>query len=74
MNVEYTVGMAILDFVPNIAFLIGALFLVRTVRLTRGRPCSRMCMAGSLLVFSGGILKATWKLLYNDRNLLMHFS
>lgn len=64
MNVEYTVGLAILDFVPNIAFLVGALFLVRIVILNRGKPCSRMCMAGSLLVFSGGILKAIWKLLF----------
>lgn len=61
---EYTLGLALTDYIPNIAFLIGSLFLVRTVLLARGKPCSRMCMAGSFLVFSGGILKATWKLVY----------
>ncbi len=61
---EYTLGLALTDYIPNLAFLIGSLFLVRTVILARGKPCSRMCMAGSLLVFSGGILKATWKLVY----------
>lgn len=61
---EYTLGLALTDYIPNIAFLIGSLFLVRTVMLARGKPCSRMCMAGSFLVFSGGILKATWKLVY----------
>lgn len=60
----YTLPLALLDFVPNIAFLIGAYFLVQTVMLARGQPCSRMCMAGSLLVFSGGMLKATWKLIF----------
>ena len=61
---EYTLGLALTDYIPNLASLVGSLFLVRTVILARGRPCSRMCMAGSLLVFSGGILKATWKLIY----------
>ncbi|MCU0484877.1 MAG: hypothetical protein MUC85_02080 [Anaerolineales bacterium] len=60
----YTLPLALLDFIPNIAFLVGAYFLVQTVILARGKPCSRMCMAGSLLVFSGGILKATWKLIF----------
>lgn len=60
----YTLPLALLDYVPNIAFLVGAFFLVRTVILARGKPCSRMCMAGALLIFSGGILKATWKLIF----------
>jgi hypothetical protein len=64
MNETYSLGLALTDYIPNLAFLMGSLFLVRTVLLVRGKPCSRMCMAGSLLVFSGGLLKATWKLLY----------
>jgi hypothetical protein len=62
-NETYTLGLALTDFIPNLAFLVGAFFLVRTVLLARGKPCSRMCMAGALLVFSGGLLKATWKLI-----------
>lgn len=61
---EYTLGLALLDFVPITAFLVGGYFLVRIVMLARGRPCGRMMMAGTLLVFAGGFLKASWKLLY----------
>jgi hypothetical protein len=64
MEDQYTLGLALTDFVPNIAFLVGALFLVRTVIMARSKKSSRMCMAGSALVFAGGFLKATWKLLY----------
>ncbi len=64
MTETYSVSLALFDFVPNLAFLVGAYFLVRLVLLERGRRCSRMAMAGTLLVFLGGFLKATWKLLY----------
>ena len=61
---EYTIGLAAFDYLPNIAFLVGAYFLVRISLLIRGRPCGRMMMAGTLLVFAGGFFKATWKMLY----------
>ena len=64
MNEGYSLGLALFDFIPNIAFLIGAYFLVRLVLMERGSKCGRMAMAGTLLVFLGGTLKATWKLLY----------
>lgn len=60
----YTVGLAILDFLPNIAFLIGAVYLVRIAAIVRGTACSRMVIAGSLLIVLGGVLKASWKLIY----------
>jgi hypothetical protein len=52
-----------LDFVPNLAFLVGAYFLVRWVRLTSNRLSVVAMIAGSSLVFLGGTLKAIWKLL-----------
>ncbi|MBN1261509.1 MAG: hypothetical protein JXB35_12595 [Anaerolineae bacterium] len=61
---SYTLSLCLLDFVPNLAFLAGAYFLVKTALLVRGRSCARMVMAGGLLVFLGGTLKAIWKLLY----------
>ena len=64
MEETYTIGMALFDYVPNIAFLVGAFFLVKLAFLLRGTPCARMLMAGTTLIFLGGILKATWKLLY----------
>jgi hypothetical protein len=57
-------SLVFLDFVPTIAFLIGAYYLVRITIMLRGTPCGRMAMAGAVLVFLGGFLKATWKLLY----------
>jgi hypothetical protein len=60
----YPLSLALFDFLPNIAFLIGAYFLVRIAITQRSSACGRMAMAGSLLVFLGGFLKATWKLLY----------
>jgi hypothetical protein len=60
----YPLSIAIFDFVPVSLFLIGAYFLVRIAVMQRGTRCGRMVMAGALLIFLGGFLKATWKLLY----------
>ncbi len=60
----YPISLALVDFLPNIAFLIGAFFLVKTSYICRGTRCARMLMAGTSLVFLGGFLKASWKLLY----------
>lgn len=64
MNETYSIGLALMDYVPNIAFLVGAFFLVKILLMARGKPCSRMVMAGAILIALGGLLKATWKLLY----------
>lgn len=63
MNETYSVEMALMDFLPNIAFLVGAFFLVKMVLRLRSRACARMLMLGTFLVFMGGFTKATWKLL-----------
>lgn len=60
----YPLSLALFDFIPTIAFLVGAYFLVRITLMLRGSPCGRMAIAGSALVFLGGFLKALWKLLY----------
>lgn len=60
----YSLGLAVLDFVPIFAFLVGAYFLVRIALEHRGTACGRMMLAGTILVFTGGFLKASWKLLY----------
>lgn len=59
----YPLSLALLDFVPSIAFLFGGYFLVRSLAAARGRGWARICMAATLLVFAGGFLKALWKLL-----------
>lgn len=63
MEENYTIGLAIFDFVPTLAFLAGGYYLVRLALLTRGKACSLIMASGTILVFLGGILKATWKLL-----------
>jgi hypothetical protein len=60
----YSLGLSLVDFIPNLAFLVGAYFLVRASLLKRGQRCGRMLMAGTLLIFLGGMLKAVWKLVY----------
>jgi hypothetical protein len=64
MSESYSISLALLDFVPNIAFLIGAYFLVRIIVMARGQRCGRMAMVGAMLIVLGGTLKAAWKLLY----------
>lgn len=64
MEQTYTLGLSLLDFVPNLAFLVNAYFLVKLVRL-KNRPFQLTAMiTGSSLVVLGGTLKAVWKLLY----------
>lgn len=64
MPETYPLSLALFDFVPVTLFLVGAYFLVRVALRERGSRCGRMAMAGALLVFLGGFLKATWKILY----------
>jgi hypothetical protein len=56
--------LSLLDFVPNLAFLVGAYYLVRLVRLTSSTLSLVLMIAGSFLVLLGGTTKALWKLLY----------
>ena len=62
MEETYTLGLALLDFVPNLAFFVGAYFLVRLAYLVRGKSTARIMAIGTGLIFLGGILKATWGL------------
>jgi hypothetical protein len=61
---QYTLGLALLDFLPVSAFLIGALFLTKLSISRQAKAQTWLFMAGGLMVFLGGFLKATWKLLY----------
>ena len=64
MEESYPLTLALFDFVPVAFFLTGAIFLVRTAIRMCGRRWGRLAIAGSLLIFMGGFLKAIWKLLY----------
>lgn len=56
--------LALVDFIPSIAFAVGAYFLIRLVLRECGKPCTYLMIAGSALVFLAGFFKAAWKSLY----------
>ncbi|HTX90497.1 MAG TPA: hypothetical protein VMC09_04690 [Anaerolineales bacterium] len=59
----YPLLLVLFDFLPTFAFLAGGLYLVRMVRLGRGKSMGWLALAGVLLVFAGGFSKALWKLM-----------
>lgn len=63
MEETYTLSLALFDFVPNLAFVVGGYFLVRLASQIQSKQCGRIMALGTGLVFLGGMLKATWKLL-----------
>ena len=63
MSETYTLVLSLLDFVPNLAFLVGAFYLVKIVQIKNKAFFYYAAMIGSFLVFMGGTLKAIWKLL-----------
>jgi hypothetical protein len=60
---NYSLALSLLDFVPNLAFLAGAVLLVLWARRTNGQLGAILMVAGSALVFVGGTTKAIWKLI-----------
>jgi hypothetical protein len=61
---EYTLGLVLLDCVPNLAFLAGGIFLVRLTLLTKRWSTVFPMVGGACLVFLGGVSKVVWKLIY----------
>jgi hypothetical protein len=60
----FTLGLSLLDFLPNLAFLVNSYFLARLVQLSVGRFPFALMIMGTVLVFLGGTFKALWKLLF----------
>ena len=58
---EYTLGLALEDFIPVILSSIGLYIIGQMVRRVDAR-LGQMAQLGWLLVSLGGLLKATWKL------------
>ena len=59
-----TVTMAIVDFIPVVLFFIAAVVLQNDLYVKLSKTKYTLLSAGSLMVFIGGTLKATWKILY----------
>lgn len=62
MEMEYSLALALEDYLPVIFSLIGVWFIARTV-YQLDRELGVMAFAGLGLLAVGGVLKATWKLL-----------
>ena len=61
---DFTVFMALVDYIPVVFFGITAVILMRDLYHRMTKYEFAMLAAGTINVFNAGFLKATWKLLY----------
>ena len=61
---DFSVGMALFDYIPVIFFAIGAVILLRDLYNKMSKGAFALFAAGVIDVAMAGFLKATWKLLY----------
>lgn len=59
---DYTVNLALFDYVP-IALSAMAMIYICRIAGDRGDINGLICRSGAVLIISGGLLKATWKLI-----------
>ena len=59
---EYTLSLALVDYLPVLFSLIGMIFIVRMIHQLEEshRP---LALVGIILIIGGGAMKATWKLI-----------
>ena len=70
---EFTIGMALFDYIPVIFFALGAFILLRDFHNKVRKDSYILFATGVIAVAVAGFLKATWKLLYaaNICNIVM---
>lgn len=61
---QFTIPMALMDFVPVAFFAVTAVLLLGDLYNKMGKVTYGLLAAGSVNVFTAGFCKATWKLLY----------
>ena len=61
---EFTVAMALVDYVPVALFAAAAVLLQRDLYHKMSKGAFALFSAGTINIFCAGALKATWKLLY----------
>ena len=61
---DFTIGMALVDYIPVICFAIGAVILMRDLYNKMSKGAFALFAAGPIMITLAGALKATWKLLY----------
>ena len=66
---DFSVGMALFDYIPVIFFAIGGIILLRDLYNKMSKGAFALFAAGVIDVAMAGFLKATWKLLYAGANI-----
>lgn len=66
---DFSVGMALFDYIPVIFFALGAVILLRDLYNKMSKCAFALFAAGVIDVVMAGGLKATWKLLYAGANI-----
>lgn len=59
-----SVGMALVDYIPVFIFLATAIILQRDLYNKMSKGAFAVFCSGTIMVFTAGFFKATWKLLY----------
>lgn len=59
-----SVGMALVDYIPVFIFLATAIILQRDLYSKMSKGAFALFCSGTIMVFTAGFFKATWKLLY----------
>ncbi len=62
-NFEFTVAMALEDYIPVFFTAVGLYFITKFVSIKHSN-LSKLAWLGTVLVVTDGFLKATWKLIY----------
>ena len=61
---NFTIAMALIDYIPVVLFTIGTVILMRDLYNKMSKGAFALFSAGVIDVTISGFLKATWKLLY----------
>ena len=61
---EFTIPMALVDYIPVICFALGSVILMRDLYNKMSKGAFALFAAGAIMITLAGALKATWKLLY----------
>lgn len=61
---DFTVTMALVDFIPVVFFAVSAVLMMRDLYYKMPKYGFALLAAGTINVFCAGFLKALWKLLY----------
>ena len=59
-----SVGMALVDYIPVFIFLLTSIILQRDLYNKMSKGAFAVFCSGTIMVFTAGFFKATWKLLY----------